>query len=106
MRYDQEKLEELFAPDMFEYGRSGQAYTRSELMKGEMADIPAVLPLPNFKARLIGEDVAQVTYLSIVHYGSGEERARRSSIWSRTPEGWRMRFHQGTAIPEEMWDMM
>jgi hypothetical protein len=59
-----------------------------------------VLPLPEFKVRLIHADVAQVTYVSTVATEHGEERALRSSIWSRTSGGWKLRFHQGTPIPE------
>ncbi|MDJ0536629.1 MAG: hypothetical protein QNJ70_29770 [Xenococcaceae cyanobacterium MO_207.B15] len=38
--------------------------------------------------------------ISIVNYPEGEKRALRSSIWSRTPQGWQIRFHQGTPLPE------
>jgi hypothetical protein len=62
--------------------------------------IPAALPLPGFEVRLVHTDVALVTYESDVAYPSGRERARRSSLWTRTREGWQLRFHQGTPIPD------
>jgi hypothetical protein len=36
-----------------------------------------------------------VTYVS----ERGERRARRSSVWRKTEDGWRVYFHQGTLIP-------
>jgi hypothetical protein len=55
-----------------------------------------VLPLPEFRVRVLSENIAQVTYTSAVRYGGVVEYARRSSIWSRTAGGWVLRFHQGT----------
>jgi hypothetical protein len=37
-----------------------------------------------------------VTYNSHVEHDGVVAHARRSSIWTRTAEGWVMRFHQGT----------
>jgi hypothetical protein len=56
------------------------------------------LPLPKFAARLIAADVALVTYVSEVKFTDVTERANRSSLWSRYPTGWKLRFHQGTPI--------
>jgi hypothetical protein len=58
--------------------------------------IEAVFPLPAFRARSLDRDVAQVTYNSAVSHDGVVQHARRSSIWSRGPTGWRLRFHQGT----------
>jgi hypothetical protein len=101
VRFDREKMDRILAPDFFEFGRSGRAYERANILGLEAHQIIAKLPLPDFKVRLLAPDIAQVTYISIVTYEHGEERARRSSIWSRTRDGWQLRFHQGTAIPNE-----
>jgi len=58
--------------------------------------IDATLPLPAFRIRLLDPDTAQITYNSAVTYDGVVEHARRSSIWSRTENGWVLRFHQGT----------
>jgi hypothetical protein len=39
--------------------------------------------------------VVLLTYVS----ESGDRRSNRSSIWRKTPGGWRLYFHQGTMIP-------
>jgi hypothetical protein len=46
-------------------------------------------------ATRLADDVIHLTYVS----QRGERRARRSSIWLRTEDGWRVYFHQGTLIP-------
>jgi hypothetical protein len=95
-RFDKKRMSEIFASDFFEIGRSGRVWQREECLAAPQQPIRAVLPLPEFKARLIRPDVAQVTYNSAVTYGGIVELARRSSIWTRTSAGWRLRFHQGT----------
>jgi hypothetical protein len=95
-RFDPAFQERYFAPDFFEFGRSGRVYSRSQLVFTEHRPIRAVIPLPNLAIRRIDEHTAQVTYDSHVTYGGVVEHGRRSSIWSRTSSGWVMRFHQGT----------
>jgi hypothetical protein len=92
-------MEEILSPDFFEFGRSGRVYQREDTLAVQAQEIKAVLPLIDFKVRLLDANVAQTTYISVVTYGEVEERGRRSSIWSRSPTGWQLRFHQGTAIP-------
>ena len=99
VRFDLKRMDEILAPDFFEFGRSGRAYTREDTLGIPAQPINAKLPLRDFKARLLDTNVAQVTYVSAVTYEGVEELARRSSIWSRTEHGWQLRFHQGTAIP-------
>ena len=97
-RFDRTHMEATLAPDFFEFGRSGRVYRRDEALDIEGQPIHALLPLPQFVARLITEDVALITYVSEVAYGDNIERANRSSLWSRYSTGWKMRFHQGTPI--------
>lgn len=102
-RFDKALMDATFAPDFFEFGRSGRTYSRAELLfdERECYDIKATLPLPEFHARLISEDVIQTTYISEVVYGGAVERGNRSSIWSRMGNSWRLRFHQGTPIDDK-----
>ncbi len=99
VRFDPQAMEGILAPDFIEFGRSGRVYARYDTLAIPAQVIDARLPLMDFKARLLDSNVAQVTYVSAVTYGGREERANRSSIWSRTERGWQLRFHQGTAIP-------
>jgi hypothetical protein len=97
-RFSPQRMDEVIAEDFFEFGRSGRVYRREDTLAIPRQPIDAVLPLPDFKARLLGRDVAQVTYNSAVTYDGVVYHARRSSIWSRTGAGagWTLRFHQGT----------
>ena len=95
-RFDRDYMDATLAPDFFEFGRSGRVYERNDTLNVEGGTIHTRLPLPQFAVRLIAGDVALVTYVSEVTYGNTVERANRSSLWSRCPTGWRLRFHQGT----------
>jgi hypothetical protein len=95
-RFDLTWMDKILAPGFFEFGRSGRIYSREECLAFSWAPIDALLPLPDFQARLIHPDVAQVTYNSAVRYDGIVQHARRSSLWSRTLDGWQLRFHQGT----------
>lgn len=95
-RFDIRFQETFFAPDFLEFGRSGRVYTRDQVIRNVAQPIQAVLPLPDLAIRLLDENTAQLTYNSAVTYDGVVEHARRSSIWSRTKDGWVMRFHQGT----------
>lgn len=101
-RFDHRRMSEVIAGDFFEFGMSGRFYRREDTLAIPREPIHAVFPLPDFNARLLTQDVAQVTYNSAVTYDGVLFRARRSSIWSReTDGGWILRFHQGTPIPED-----
>ena len=67
-RFDLEKMNEVLAPDFFEYGRSGRVYRREDILAVPIREISAVIPLVDFQARLIDVNVVQLTYISIVNY--------------------------------------
>ena len=97
-RFDSHYMKEIMAPDFFEFGRSGRVYSRESCLSQERVPIYATIPLQNLQIRLLTHDVAQVTYNSKVIYDGVVEKGRRSSIWTRLGESWKLRFHQGTAV--------
>jgi len=97
-RFDRAYMEEILAADYFEIGRSGRLHSRQETLDAPASPIAAELPLTDFKIRALSRDVVQVTYVNQDELGGQPRRARRCSIWSRTPQGWRLRFHQGTPL--------
>lgn len=99
-RFDRDYMERVLAEDFFEFGRSGRTYQRSEILSLPVQPIQAIIPLPDFDVRLLTEDVAQVTYNSKVTYEGVVEKGRRCSIWTRSPGGWVLRFHQGTPFSD------
>jgi hypothetical protein len=99
-RFDREHLEAMLAVDFREYGRSGRVYGRDEILASPPIPFEATLPLPDFQARMIGSDVALVTYRSELRSGDTLETANRCSIWHHEADGWRLEFHQGTPTPQ------
>jgi len=99
-RFDQALMDGVFAPDFFEFGRSGRTYARADMLFDADAfqEIEATLPLPRFHARHLSDDVVQTTYVSEVVYDGIVEHGNRSSIWSYMDGIWRLRFHQGTPV--------
>jgi hypothetical protein len=97
-RFDTSFMNKVIAEDFFEFGRSGRVYQRQDTLAAGFQAIDAVLPLPDFQARLLNENTAHITYNSAVMSNGVVEHARRSSIWSRTESGWVLRFHQGTSF--------
>ena len=96
-RFDKNYIEQLFAPDFFEFGCSGRTYNREQLINVARQKIDAKLPLSNFEVHILDAATVLVTYVSEVKYEM-LEKANRSSIWSKTSGGWQIRFHQGTLI--------
>jgi hypothetical protein len=80
-RFDTQRMNKLIAQDFFEFGRSGRVYQRQHTLAVARQPIDAVFPLPEFQARLLDENTAQITYSSAVTYDGVVEYARRSSIW-------------------------
>jgi hypothetical protein len=96
-RFDLAHQEKVFASDFFEFGRSGRRYVREQMVRTEMQPIRARLPLQDFKIHSLDANHVLVTYVSEVQYAE-LERANRCSVWSRTEDGWKLRFHQGTPV--------
>ena len=99
-RFDPHLMDQTFAEDFFEFGRSGRRYERSEMILEPRPDalIDATLPLPDYTLALIAPNVALATYTSEVRHHGTLERGRRSSLWIKTEGHWKLRFHQGTPI--------
>lgn len=96
-RFDLAHQEKVFAPDFFEFGRSGRTYTREQMVRSTSSPIKAKLPLQNFKIHQLDANNVLVTYVSEVQYEK-LEKANRCSVWSKTSNGWQLRFHQGTPV--------
>lgn len=95
-RFDREWMEGILAPGFFEFGRSGRTYSREDTLG--MAARPINARLVGLNVRSLSPDVVQVTYNTIETYADEPQLANRSSLWLRVENGWRLLFHQGTAI--------
>ncbi len=95
-RFNAAFMENTLSADFIEIGRSGRIYSRADCLSQTATNINAVLPLNNLKVRCLTFDVVQITYDSEVTYNGTVERGRRSSIWTKSGNQWKFRFHQGT----------
>lgn len=98
-RFDESFLQRTLASDFVEFGKSGKMHSRDAVLNSARKVIGIVLPLRELAVRRLDENTAQVTYISETENADGRLVSRRSSIWFKTPQGWQLRFHQGTPIP-------
>ena len=96
VRGDTTRMDVLLHDDFVEVGSSGRVYEKRMLIEMISNESPAEVLIRDFALRELTADVALVTYRSV---GQSGQEARRSSIWIREGERWRMAFHQGTRIP-------
>lgn len=101
VRADSASLALLLAEEFFEFGSSGNVWTRA----ATLADLPAEQFTPrsisDFQAQLLADDVALLTYRSQRHAAGAvpASASLRSSLWKWRDGRWQMAFHQGTPIP-------
>ncbi len=98
-RFDRVWMDSVLADDFIEFGRSGRIYAREECLDVAGGAIDAVMPLQEFRLCSLGADAVLATYKSRVTYVDEVECANRSSIWLKTAQGWKLKFHQGTPAP-------
>ncbi|MCX0247352.1 nuclear transport factor 2 family protein [Streptomyces drozdowiczii] len=94
VRASPEAVTDLLDPEFAEFGASGRRYDRASVLAVTSAvedDDPGP-DVSELSGTLLAPDLVHLTYVT--------ERNgmlfRRSSLWRRTGERWRMYFHQGT----------
>jgi hypothetical protein len=93
-------FEHMMAPDYWEFGASGQRYTRAFIIRAL-----EILPVDADEAgwQAFGfhcRYLAPGTYLLTYTLAQDERRTRRATIWRNTSSGWKILFHQGTLIQD------
>jgi hypothetical protein len=100
-RRDRTSVSALLADDFVEYGSSGRAWSKAEILDKLSGEPDFHASIESFRATELSAGVVLVTYLVRVELIGGERSASmRSSIWIRQNDCWRMIFHQGTPIQE------
>ena len=100
IRRDGARLEELLHPRFSEFGRSGKAYTRTEIIALLLNEHePARIHAEDFRVQVLADGAALLTYKSahVTAAGVFERHTLRSSVWKRGEFGWQVLFHRGTA---------
>jgi hypothetical protein len=91
------EFDALLHPDFHEVGKSGQAYSRAEVLNF-LSLHPGPMPtaVHDLKVSLLTPGCALLTYRS-VHLDTPEPlHVLRSSVWQMHEGHWRLRYHQGT----------
>ncbi len=94
-------FEKMTADDFWEVGASGRRYSRAfvlETLEQRFAAPHAdVWETSDFHCRRLAPDVFLLTYMLLQ---DGTRQTRRSTIWQRTAEGWKIVYHQGTVVQD------
>lgn len=93
-------FENMTEPNFWEVGASGRRYSREyvldELEKRYASPHEDVWQAGDFQCLEIAADNYLLTYTLI----QGDRVTRRSTIWRRTGQGWKIVYHQGTLVED------
>lgn len=92
-------FEKMTVDDFWDTGASGRRYSRAtvldELEKRYAAPHSDVWETLDFHCRRLAPDLYLLTYTLIQNKA---RRTRRSTIWQRVGEDWKIVYHQGTLV--------
>ncbi len=92
-------FERMTVQDFWEVGASGRRYPRAavldELEKRYSTAYTDQWETFDFHCRRLAADIFLLTYTLVQDHS---RRTRRSTIWQRTGEGWKIVYHQGTVV--------
>jgi hypothetical protein len=92
VRADRDEVERLLHRDFREIGASGRLWDRASMVTALAEDPGTAATASEVEARVVADGVVLITYVA----ESASGRSRRSSLWVRGDDGWRVLFHQGT----------
>ncbi len=91
----------MMDPGFWEVGASGRRYSRDYVLEvlEQRSRKPRseVWQTRDFHCMRIAADNYLLTYT----LDQGGRLSRRATLWRRTPDGWRILYHQGTLVTEE-----
>jgi hypothetical protein len=91
-------LEAMTEPEFWEIGARGRIYDRETVMepllKPYRSPGPHDWPCRDFRLRQLGAELYQIAYI-LEETG---RRTRRSTLWRRQEDAWKIVFHKGTPM--------
>jgi hypothetical protein len=94
-------FERMTFDDFWETGASGRRYSRefvlAELQRRFSAAHEDNWEAKDFFCRELAGDVYLLTYTLLQNH---QRLTRRATIWQRTPDGWKIVYHQGTIVQD------
>ncbi|HEY1480596.1 MAG TPA: nuclear transport factor 2 family protein [Gaiellales bacterium] len=97
IRRDPEAVRARLHPDYREVGASGRVWDIESIvaaLAGDDDDTPA--ETRELEPIVLADDVVLLTYW----VRRGERSSRRVSLWQLVDGDWRVRYHQGTIVPD------
>jgi hypothetical protein len=95
-------FEHMMDPEFFEVGASGRRYGREYLLdileKGFENSGEDIWETSDFHCVELARDSYLITYTLLQQK---QRVTRRSSIWRRTGQGWKIVYHQGTVVEQQ-----
>jgi hypothetical protein len=101
LRRTPEKLAPMLADEFLEFGSSGQAFDKKQILYRLRKQLSARLTIEQFRVTELGPAAVLVTYRAWAESADGrsEKYSLRSSVWLLRGGEWQMVFHQGTTVP-------
>jgi hypothetical protein len=94
-------FERMTVEDFWEIGASGRSYSRKSVLDGleKRFSVPHtdIWETKDFHCRRLASDVYLLTYTLLQ---DNVRLTRRSTIWRRTSDGWKIVYHQGTIVQD------
>ena len=94
-------FERMTTEAFWETGASGRRYSRKcvldELEKRYSSPHEDIWETRDFHCRRLADDIYLLTYTLLQNH---QRLTRRATIWQSTPEGWKIVYHQGTAVED------
>lgn len=86
----------------WEVGASGRRYSRAFIQRMLVERPPVEAEAAGWRCSEFGlRRLGAETYLLTYTLEQGERITRRATIWEKTPQGWRVVYHQGTMVTGE-----
>lgn len=95
-------FEKITVDEFWEVGASGSRYSRADVLDAleKRYSVPHtdIWETMDFQCRRLARDVYLLTYTLLQNR---TRLTRRSTIWQRTAEGWKIVYHQGTIVQDD-----
>jgi hypothetical protein len=94
------EFDAMVESDFWEVGASGRRYTRKHILEAleQRVRTPEedLWETTDFRCQELSADLYLLTYT----LRQGERITRRTTIWRRSTDGWKIVFHQGTIVED------
>jgi hypothetical protein len=104
------EIDSIMAPEFFEIGASGRLYSRDFIIQtleerfSTSESQPDRFQTSEFHLLRVSADTWLLSYVLRQEIANAPRISRRTTLWKKTAEGWKILFHQGTltdGVPPE-----